>query len=64
MDAPSETKFLDKELTRKQFLQLLFSSGLALFGFSNFIGFIKMMDFSKSKTADDGHGFGTRKFGV
>jgi len=55
---------LDKELTRKQFLQLMLGSGLTLFGFGNLLGLLKLMDTSKAKTADGGHGFGTRKFGV
>ena len=56
---------LDKEITRKQFLQLLAGSSLALFGANNFIAFFhNMTGKTQPLAAQNGADFGTRKFGV
>jgi hypothetical protein len=64
----SKIEILDKEISRKQFLQIIAGSGLTLFGFSNLLAYIRAIverqPAAAQASADAGHGFGTRKFGV
>ncbi len=59
-------KLLQKELTRREFLQFLGGSAAILFGLGNIITLIKHTTKSADspKVADDNNKFGTRKFGV
>ena len=58
-----KAELFEQELTRKQFLQLLLGSGLALFGFGNFLTFLRTISDKPQSGASAGHGFGSRKFG-
>ncbi len=61
---------LTKEMTRKQFLQLMAGGMLALFGFSNFLAFLSSQGRVPEHLIDESpqdpgrHGFGSSKFGV
>jgi hypothetical protein len=62
-------KLLQKNMTRKEFLQLIGGSVVVLFGFSNLIALVEHL--SKTTTTADvnevstaSHGFGSRKFGA
>lgn len=69
MNKITRTKLLDKEMTRREFLQFAGSSVLILFGLSNIIA---LMHHTKKvaeapaplETAKASTGFGSRKFGV
>ncbi|HUS26091.1 MAG TPA: hypothetical protein VMY99_01965 [Nevskiaceae bacterium] len=61
-------KLLQKEMTRKEFLQHAGIAFALLLGFSDFISLLhsgKMPHPSRNPaTTDSRHGFGSRKFGV
>ena len=62
------SQLLEKEVTRKEFLQFLAAAIIALFGLNNFISLLT--SYSRNATAtqtiDDAnrHGFGSSKFGA
>lgn len=59
---------LEKQMSRKEFLQLVGSSFVVLFGFANVISlwdrFTRPQQPSQVITTEASHGFGSRKFGV
>ncbi len=55
---------LNKELTRKQFLQLTVAAMLALFGFNNLLNMLNRPKTVVHVHDKSGHGFGSSKFGV
>ena len=58
---------LDREMTRKEFLQIVGGSLVVLFGVANFIKLIQQYarpQSQKQANAEASHGFGSRKFGV
>ena len=61
-------KFLQKEMTRKEFLQFAGSSLFVLFGLTNILAlfnhFSNAVDSPKTMNLDASHGFGSRKFGA
>ena len=68
MDKETRTKLLDKQMTRRDFLQFVASSTLILFGFSNILALLnhtkKVTDYSPEVTKQASTGFGSHKFGV
>jgi len=60
-------KLLEKEMTRKEFLQFAGSSIFVLFGFTNVLAlfnhFSRAVDTPKTLSVEATHGFGSRKFG-
>jgi hypothetical protein len=68
MDKKTQKKLLDKQMTRREFLQFAGASLLVLFGLSNIIALIN----HAKRTAETptiaeekaSTGFGSRKFGV
>ena len=69
MDKESRIKqLLDKQMTRRDFLQFAASSALVLFGLSNVLALLnhtkKVADSSLESTNRTSTGFGSRKFGV
>lgn len=60
-----KVEILDREVTRKEFLTILAGSGLALFGFNNFIAFLQTVTAKPAQSSTNSpDSFGTRKFGV
>lgn len=61
-----KNQILAKEISRKQFLQILAGAGFAVFGFSNFLSFVTTVTNPPQAKANDSgrHGFGSSKFGV
>ncbi len=55
---------LGRELTRKQFLQLLTAGLLAIFGLNNLISLLTGQKLFTRQETQDRHGFGSSKFGV
>jgi hypothetical protein len=69
MDKKPQVKLLQKEMTRREFLQFGGSLVLVLFGLSNIIAHISRVkkiadDPTKIAQVDASHGFGSRKFGA
>lgn len=69
MDKKPQIKLLQKEMTRREFLQFGGSLLLVLFGLSNIISHISHVkkianDPTKIAEVDPNHGFGSRKFGA
>ncbi|HET6746616.1 MAG TPA: hypothetical protein VFH06_00740 [Candidatus Saccharimonadales bacterium] len=68
MDKKTQKKLLDKQMTRREFLQFAGASLLVLFGLSNIVALLnhakrtaEAPDTSQAKAST---GFGSRKFGV
>ena len=58
-------QILTREMTRKEFLQLVFGLVVAAFGFSRFISMLTSTNSTpESDTANKSHGFGSSKFGL
>ncbi len=61
-------KILQKEMTRKEFLQFAGSSMLVLFGLTNFLALMSHLSKAEqpalTTTDNEAHGFGSRKFGA
>jgi len=58
---------LDKEITRKQFLQYMAAAMLAMFGLNNLVSLLtgnKPQRVVVQQPPNDHDGFGTRRFGV
>jgi len=67
MRSDLQKKLLQREMTRKEFLQFAGSSLLILFGLSNFLTLVNHLSKpAKVTTTSDQatHGFGSRKFGA
>jgi len=59
------SQLLTREMTRKQFLQLMGAGVIAVFGFGNLLSLLARSGgaHSDKKTDAERHGFGSRKFG-
>lgn len=62
-------KLVKRYMTRREFLQFMFSSFLVLFGLSNIIAFMMHVKKTAEPVAQNppvpaAHGFGSRKFGA
>lgn len=57
---------LDREMTRKEFLQIVGATLVVLIGAGNFLKVMQPQQADQKTTADRqaSHGFGARKFGV
>lgn len=68
MNSNVRKKLLEREMTRKEFLQFTGSSLVILFGLTNLVAllghFNKTATQPKEIASDLRHGFGSRKFGV
>lgn len=68
MDKETRTKLLDKQMTRRDFLQFVASSALVLFGLGNIIALIshtkKVANEPQQTVSQASTGFGSRKFGA
>jgi hypothetical protein len=62
------SQLLEREMTRKQFLQLLLGGSVALLGFGNVLNLLSSPDLASNESTKAGtpqsNGFGTSKFGV
>ena len=57
-------RLLNKEMTRKEFLQYTVGALLVVFGFGNLLSLLTHRVKDKVSPGDDSrHGFGSRKFG-
>jgi hypothetical protein len=57
-------ELLQKELTRKQFLQLLVVMAVSLLGFSNLLNMLSGNNRPATPDKKSSHGFGSSKFGA
>ena len=68
MRGDSYKKLLQKEMTRKEFLQFAGGSLFVLFGLTNFLAllshFARTADAPRITAVQANHGFGSRKFGA
>lgn len=57
---------LGRELTRKQFLQLMVAAVIAIFGFNNLVSLLlgKKTVIPQQMQQNSSHGFGASKFGI
>jgi len=63
-----QKKLLEKEMTRREFLQFAGGSLLVLFGLGNLMALLmhmkKTVEPTVAQNTDTRHGFGSRKFGA
>jgi len=68
MDKETQKKLLDKQMTRREFLQFAGASLLVLFGLGNIIALInhakQTVEAPKVADAKASTGFGSRRFGA
>lgn len=59
-----QEQLLQKEMSRRQFLQFAGVAVISLFGLSNLLSLLTNLGDAKPKDKTERHGFGASKFGV